>query len=113
MLRTSSITSALDVTRAAAPWRTSSWHPADTALCTGPGTAMATRPSSSTASRAVMFAPELTAASTTTTPSESPAITRLRRGKWPGRGSTRMANSLTTAPPPFRIDSKSSACSGG
>jgi len=74
---------------------------------------MTQRPRSSAASRAVMFAPDSIAASTTSTPSANPAINRLRRGKWPGRASMRNGNSLISAPPALRICSKSGPCSGG
>lgn len=112
-LRSSSRTSAALATSAAAPSRMSRWQPAETALCTGPGTAITQRPRSSAAMRAVMFAPESTAASTTTTPSASPAMIRLRRGKFAGRASTRIGNSLTTAPLAPRSRSKSPRCSWG
>ena len=51
-----------------------------------PGTAKTSRPCSP-ASRAVISDPERRAASTTTTPSERPEISRLRRGKSCARGS--------------------------
>ena len=51
-----------------------------------PGTAKTSRPCSP-ASRAVISEPERRAASTMTTPTESPEISRLRRGKSRARGS--------------------------
>src|SRR3954463_3740895 len=62
-----------------------------------PGTAITSRPYSS-ARRAVISDPEAGAASTTTTPSDSPAITRLRRGKSLARAVAPSGRSLTTAP---------------
>ena len=50
-----------------------------------PGTANTSRPCSA-AMRAVISDPERRAASTTTTPSEVPEISRLRRGKSRARG---------------------------
>ena len=61
--------------RAAAGWCRDGAGP-----CGLPGTAITSRPYSS-ARRAVISEPDAGAASTTTTPSASPAITRLRRGK--------------------------------
>ena len=52
-------------------------HPTDIAEVTGPGTAMATRPSSA-ARPSVCLAPLRAFASTMTVPRDSPAITRLR-----------------------------------
>ena len=51
-----------------------------------PGTAKTSRPKSE-ARRAVISEPERREASTTTTPDESPAMIRLRIGKFWGRGS--------------------------
>lgn len=50
-----------------------------------PGTAITSRPASA-ASRAVMSEPDRGAASTTTVPSASPAMIRLREGKWRASG---------------------------
>ena len=62
-----------------------------------PGTANSSRPASC-ASRAVIRLPERSAASTTTTPSASPAMMRLRRGKWRACGAVPSGASVTTAP---------------
>ena len=50
------------------------------------------------ASRAVIRLPERSAASTTTTPSDRPAMMRLRRGKWRACGAVPSGASVTTAP---------------
>ena len=49
-------------------------------------------------SRAVIIAPLCSGASTTSTPSDSPLIMRLRRGKWRASGLLPTGNSLITAP---------------
>jgi len=108
-----SITSAALVTMLAQPSRTARRQPADLGASTRPGTTIASRPCSSTASRAVMRLPLRRAASTTTTPSASPEMIRFRRGKSPGRGGCASGNSEITAPPASAIESKSPACSGG
>ena len=95
-LSTSS-TSAPEVTSVAAPLRTSWWTPADDALLTGPGTPMTCR-LRRPAQLAVLSAPLRIAASTTTVPAVSAAISRLR-----DRNRTRIAAppgtvSETTAP---------------
>ena len=80
--------------RARRPPRSPAWRPASTGRCCPPqrgssgepGTANTSRPCSS-AIRAVIREPERRAASTTTTPSASPEISRLRRGKSRARGS--------------------------
>ncbi len=64
----------------AAPSRINAWAPRLAGEVTGPGTAMTSRPNSA-ASRAVISAPLRSAASTTTTPRDSPAMTRFRSGK--------------------------------
>ena len=69
-----------------APSRSSSCVPAEVSEKIEPGTANTSRPKSA-ASRAVMREPERREASTTTTPEESPAMMRLRIGKFCGRGS--------------------------
>jgi len=50
-------------------------------------------------SRAVIRLPDRKAASTTTTPSDSPAMIRLRRGKWRAWGAVPRGASATTVPP--------------
>ena len=69
-----------------APSFRSACVPAEVSEKTEPGTANTSRPKSA-ASRAVMSEPERRDASTTTTPAESPAMMRLRIGKFCGRGS--------------------------
>ena len=76
-----------------------------------PGTANTSRPCSS-ASRAVISEPERFAASTMTTPSASPEIKRLRRGKSRARGSQPSGISVS-ATPADKISSSRSPCSGG
>ena len=76
-----------------------------------PGTAITSRPSSS-AARAVERAPLRAPASTTTVARAQPAMTRLRRGKFPFQGEVPRGNSLTTAPSPA-IARASAAFSGG
>src|SRR6266705_694725 len=74
-----------------------SWQPADWAEVTGPGTAISGRPWSC-AWRAVFSAPLRSAASTTTVPRLSAAITRLRTRN-PGLVGIRPGgHSLTSAP---------------
>ena len=77
---TSSITCAAEATSARprlARSRSSSWQPTDIADVTGPGTTITCRPSWRARS-AVACAPERAAASTTTVPRVSAAISRLR-----------------------------------
>ena len=62
--------------------------------------------------RAVISEPERRAASTTTTPSERPEISRLRRGKSRARGSQPNGISEIAAPCTSNLSS-SSMCSGG
>ena len=94
---TSSSTSPPRVTRAASRVRSSSWTPSDGAEVTGPGTPISTRLVSD-AQCAVFSAPLRTAASTTTVPSESAAITRLRDRKRSFVGAHPGASSETTSP---------------
>ena len=54
----------------------------------------------SAASRAVISEPLAGLASTTSTPSESPLMMRLRRGKFAGSGGLSSGSSETSAPPP-------------
>ena len=74
----------------ARPGGSGRWRRAQRGSSGEPGTANTSRPASC-ASRAVIRLPERSAASTTTTPSDSPAMIRLRRGKVPGlrRGAER------------------------
>ena len=66
------------------PARISRWQPRASGLWIEPGSANTSRPASA-ASRAVISAPERSAASTTSVASDSPAIRRLREGKcWRG-----------------------------
>ena len=74
---TASRTSSPDVTSSASRVRISWWAPADGALVTGPGTPISTRPSPPD-QLAVFSAPLRIAASTTTVPRASAAISRLR-----------------------------------
>ncbi len=76
------------------------WQPDAAGVSTRPGTAMHSRPCSSTHSRAVINAPERFAASTTNTPSDMPEMIRFRRGKFSGFGPVAIGSSLTTAPRP-------------
>ena len=105
-----SITTAAEVTSVAPSLRSLLVPPARGSIGE-PGTANTSRPASS-ASRAVMSEPERSAASTTTTPSDMPAMIRLRRGKSRARGSQPKAISETRAPPSV-IWSARSACSAG
>src|SRR5215472_9903745 len=104
------ITSSPLITRAAPSWMRR-WAPTLCRLVTGPGTAITSRPSSP-ANPTVMSAPLRSAASTTTTPRESPAITRLRAGKCPASGRVPGANWEMTAPCPS-ISRASRRFSGG
>jgi hypothetical protein len=76
-----------------------------------PGTANTSRPCSA-AIRAVISDPERMAASTTTTPSAAPEISRLRRGKSRARGTCPSGISEIAAPVSSNAASRSS-CSGG
>jgi hypothetical protein len=62
--------------------------------------------------RAVMSEPDFFAASITTTPSETPEISRLRRGKSRARGSQSNGISEIVAPDSSSISTRE-ACSGG
>ena len=91
------MTSSAQVTHTAPQSRMMSWQPADRSEVTGPGTAISGR-FWSRACLAVLSAPLRRAASTTTVPRLSAAITRLRTRK-PGRvGSRPGGHSLTVAP---------------
>ena len=52
----------------------------------------------SAASRAVTSEPDLSAASTTSVPSDSPEMMRLRRGKLAGNGGVPKVYSLSSSP---------------
>ena len=78
--------------RGSGRWRRGS---ADRAASPAPRTPRAPAPR---ASRAVIREPERSAASTTTTPSDRPAMIRLRRGKWRACGAVPGGSSATTAP---------------
>ena len=94
---TSSSTSAPLVTSVAAPVRISWCTPCDGALVTGPGTPISDR-LRRPAQLAVLSAPLRTAASTTTVPRVSAAISRLRARKRSRVGEHPAATSDTTAP---------------
>ena len=83
--RTTVITSAASVTRVA-PCLSKSLVPSARGSSGEPGTANTSRPCSS-AKRAVISEPDRLAASTTTMPTASPEMSRLRRGKSRARGS--------------------------
>ena len=85
------------MTSVIAPCRISSCTPADGALVTGPGTPMSGR-FSRVAQLAVLSAPLRSAASATTVPRVSAAITRLRARKRMRSGEQPGAASDTTAP---------------
>ena len=78
----------------------------------GPGTRKHSRPCSS-AQDAVMRAPLLAGASTTTVASARPLTTRFRRGNVPGLGGCPGASSETMAPPAPTIESASLAGRAG
>ena len=107
--RLSSTSSAVSVRMA--PWRSRSLPPRARGSSGEPGTANTSRPIS-WAMRAVIRLPERGAASTTTTPSDRPAMMRLRRGKWRACGAVPGGASVTTAPR-SAIGRCSAACSGG
>ena len=94
-----------------APVRIRSLEPRQRGSSGEPGTANSSRPISA-AKRAVMSEPERGAASTTMTPRERPAITRLRRGKWRACGAVPNGASATTQPP-SAMRRCNSAFSGG
>ena len=90
-------TSAALVTHSAPHSLMARWQPADAAEVTGPGTAISGR-FRSRACRAVFSAPLRSAASTTTVPRLSAAISRLRTRN-PGRvGARPGGRSLTSTP---------------
>ena len=97
MTPTASSTSAPLVTRPAAPVRIRWCTPAEVALVTGPGTPSTTR-LSRLAQLAVLRAPLRIAASATTVPRDSAAISRLRAKKRTRWGAQPSAASETTAP---------------
>ena len=80
-----------------APSRISALHPCARGSSGEPGTAITSRPASA-AMRAVMSDPDLSAPSTTTVPAHSPAMIRLRRGKWRACGLVPNAVSAMTSP---------------
>ncbi len=80
-----------------APSASSALGPAASGAVTRPGTAPTSRPRSS-AKAAVISEPDRTPASTTTTTSARPAISRLRAGKVQRRARIPGGNSETTAP---------------
>ncbi len=90
---------------ALAPCRIRSWQPDDVRARTLPGTANTSRPCSR-ACFAVIRLPLRLAASTTSTPSESPLIILLRMGKFLASGTVPGANSERISPP-----SRMAACS--
>ncbi len=81
-------------------------------LSIGPGTRKQPRPCSR-AHDAVISAPDLAGASTTTVASVSPLMIRFRRGNVPFDGSTSGASSDTTAPPAATIASARRMCADG
>ena len=95
--RPSAASTSSGVSTSAAPSLMSRWQPRASALCMEPGTASTSRPCSP-ARRAVMSDPERAAASITSTPSESPDISRLRCGKFSASGGMPGGNSETSAP---------------
>ena len=80
-----------------APCLIRAWQPRAVGEWIDPGIANTSRPASA-ASRAVMSEPDCTAASTTSVPRASPAMMRLRIGKFSGSAGVPIANSLTTQP---------------
>ena len=105
------VTSRALVTHTAPQSLIASWQPADCADVTGPGTAISGRPRSC-ACRAVFSAPLRRAASTTTVPRLSAAITRLRTRKLGLAGIRPGGHSLTSAPC-SRMDRNSSRWPSG
>ena len=85
------------VTSDACPLRTSSWTPSDVALVTGPGTPMSGR-LMRVVQVALLSAPLRIAASTTTVPRVSAAISRLRVRNRPLNGAPPGIVSDTTSP---------------
>ena len=83
--------------RVACPLRSSRWTPSDGALVTGPGTPMSGR-CRRAAQVAVLSAPLRRAASTTTVPRVSAAISRLRDRNRALKGACPGGDSETTAP---------------
>ena len=104
------VTSAASVTRMA-PCLSRPLVPSARGSSGEPGTAKTSRPCSP-AMRAVISEPERFAASTMTTPTERPEISRLRRGKSRARGSQASGISDTAAPS-ARMSCSRSACSAG
>ena len=95
---TASSTSSPEVTSSASPERSSSWTPAEGALVTGPGTPISDAAEAGSPSCAVLSAPLRTAASTTTVPRVSAAISRLRARNRSRVGAQPGAASETTSP---------------
>jgi len=100
----SSISSAIPETTRAWPGklRRKAWQPALVGASNAPGTRKHSRPCSS-AHPAVIRAPLLAPASTTTVASERPLTSRFRRGNVPRLGLVSGASSDTTAPPASTI----------
>ena len=94
-----------------APSRISWWQPFDIRQSIAPGTAKTSRPCS-VARRAVIRAPDRSAACTTTTPSDSPDTIRFRCGNVPTVGAVSGGSSLIRAPESM-TSRANSACSGG
>ena len=94
-----------------APWRIRSLVPLHRGSRGDPGTANTSRPCSR-ASRDVINEPDLSAASTTSTPCERPEIRRFRAGKCRAVGRVPTGCSQTSAPV-AAIRSYRSSCSGG
>ena len=91
--------------------RSSSWQPTDIAEVTGPGTTRTSRPSRR-ARLAVACAPDRAAASTTTVPRVSAAISRLRTRKRCRSGAQPGGHSLTSRPV-SAIRANSAPCAAG
>ena len=85
------------VSTSVAPWRISAWQPRTWGAWMEPGMANTSRPCSA-AKRAVMREPDLSAASTTSVPCASPAMMRLRLGKWCASAGVPSGNSLSNRP---------------
>ena len=94
-----------------APSFRSAFDPRASGARTEPGTAATSRPYPA-AQRAVMREPLFSAASTTHTMRERPAMSRLRTGKCHGSGSSPIGNSESAVPLP-RSSSRRPRCSGG
>ncbi len=80
-----------------APCLISAWQPRDCGEWIEPGIAKTSRPASR-AWRAVISEPEGSAASTTSVPRASPAMMRLRCGKFGASGGVPSGNSLSSRP---------------